>query len=433
MASAAEIESLISVALELQAQKMQAQLASRDEVISKLMEKVELQEVETSTNLPPHNVKGKLVAKRAKPNHTPVNQPKASASSKPQTPIKSSQPSPRRTPCGSQKNRVSTPKTSLPKAHPCQMVSRDMPECFARTRDALYVHIKLIWNLLKQKTIPGPPHPDTLREFTACFLNAKEIKQIADDATGAGLIPVKEVVTLKGLQLGRKKVGKGLVNLEEFFASGAQIVPPGGRWRCLLAHEHQNKTGKFQLDEERKVIAKARERLRDSQLRFALNQNLPKRYQKIISDINCHSDDKYSTKRGVYIVKTLKFRSENATKFFRRLDAVILTSDELDESSPNNFLINSLKLMISPTRLKTTVTDTDETDNNNDASFNGEDIDLANTSNDEDKEDDADEDDQAFVDDSDASNHGHKDTTKEDEEENDREARYNAMVLDEEL
>jgi hypothetical protein len=40
MASAAEIESLISVALELQAQKMQAQLASRDEVISKLMEKV---------------------------------------------------------------------------------------------------------------------------------------------------------------------------------------------------------------------------------------------------------------------------------------------------------------------------------------------------------------------------------------------------------
>ncbi|PLW14960.1 hypothetical protein PCANC_17035 [Puccinia coronata f. sp. avenae] len=99
-----------------------------------------------------------------------------------------------------------------------------MPECFARTRDALYVHIKLIWNLLKQKTIPGPPHPDTLREFTACFLNAKEIEQIADDATGAGLIPVKEVVTLKGLQLGRKKVGKGLVNLEEFFVSYTQAI-----------------------------------------------------------------------------------------------------------------------------------------------------------------------------------------------------------------
>jgi hypothetical protein len=91
-------------------------------------------------------------------------------------------------------------------------------------QDALYVHIKLIWNLLKQKTIPGPPHPDTLREFTACFLNAKEIEQIADDATGAGLIPVKEVVTLKGLQLGQKKVGKGLVNLEEFFVSYTQAI-----------------------------------------------------------------------------------------------------------------------------------------------------------------------------------------------------------------
>ncbi|KAA1073297.1 hypothetical protein PGT21_007782 [Puccinia graminis f. sp. tritici] len=32
----------------------------------------------------------------------------------------------------------------------------------------------------------------------------------------------------------------------------------------------------------------------------------------------------------VYIIKTLKFWSPNATKFFRRLDVAILTSDELD-------------------------------------------------------------------------------------------------------
>ncbi|KAI9621898.1 hypothetical protein KEM48_007506 [Puccinia striiformis f. sp. tritici PST-130] len=66
------------------------------------------------------------------------------------------------------------------------------------------------------------------------------------------------------------------------------------------------------MDEEQKVISKARERLQDSRLKFALVQGLLKRYQK------------------VYVVKTLKFQSANATKFFRRLDATIATSNELD-------------------------------------------------------------------------------------------------------
>ncbi|KNZ54689.1 hypothetical protein VP01_2882g2 [Puccinia sorghi] len=88
--------------------------------------------------------------------------------------------------------------------------------------------------------------------------------------------------------------------------------------------------GKFRADEERKVIGRARDQLRDTRLKFALAQRLPKRYQRIISDVNAHSDDEYNPAKGVYHIKTLKFRSENATKFFRCLDAAILQSDELD-------------------------------------------------------------------------------------------------------
>ncbi|KAI7966244.1 hypothetical protein MJO29_001992 [Puccinia striiformis f. sp. tritici] len=106
--------------------------------------------------------------------------------------------------------------------------------------------------------------------------------------------------------------------------------------------------------EERKVIAKARERvsqflsglatwfpllivcsqLRDSRLRFALAQDLPERYQKVILDVNCHSDDEFSASSQGYIIKTLKFRSSNTTKFFRCVDAAILESDKLKGKRP---------------------------------------------------------------------------------------------------
>jgi hypothetical protein len=87
-----------------------------------------------------------------------------------------------------------------------------------------YVHIKLIWNLIEQKTIPRPPHPDNLREFNSCFANAKDIERMAKDTLSAALIPANEVVTFKDLKNGRKKVGKGLVNLEEFFISYTQSI-----------------------------------------------------------------------------------------------------------------------------------------------------------------------------------------------------------------
>ncbi|KAA1064840.1 hypothetical protein PGT21_016366 [Puccinia graminis f. sp. tritici] len=570
MASASDIQSIISAALEQQAQQIQAQLASRDEAISKLMEKVELKDAQASTDTVPKVDKGKTVVR----NYPPANKPHASTSvkkgPKSATPTKSNPPSSRRTPSGSQPKRNSTPKTSSPKVNPLQMISRDMPESFGPTQDALYVHLKLIWNLLEQKTIPGPPHPDTIKEFTSRFSNIDEIAQITNDPAAASLIPVKDVVTFKDLKLGRKKVGKGLVNLEEFFVSYTQailarlgirvwapdledlpdslyneacrqaalksfrqaavggayaymnvnpkyavdlglLIPAYNHYVHFLQAQRYNRektqSGKFRMDEERKVIAKARERLRDSRLKFALPQNLPKRYQKVISDVNCHSDDEYCPKKRVYIIKTLKFRSANATKFFRRLDAAILTSDELDgkrvqrrrrvvpsiphpsffpkppKGQPLDFynhewfndLLPQQRMEIANTRevaflpdasqslmgkklaseklsdrkftqeffdrltqpydltheIEDNADDDEPTDDEEDTSFKGDEIDLAHTSNEEDEED-AD-----FVNDSmnDAGSGPDKqagdDASKDDEEELARKARYNAMVLDE--
>ncbi|KAI9603148.1 hypothetical protein H4Q26_002462 [Puccinia striiformis f. sp. tritici PST-130] len=94
-----------------------------------------------------------------------------------------------------------------------------MPNFFSPTRDALYAHIKLICNLTKQKVIPKPPHPDTLTEFDSRFFNADDIGYSTGNTSCAPLIPVDEVVTFKDPKCGQKKVGKGLVNVEEFFLS----------------------------------------------------------------------------------------------------------------------------------------------------------------------------------------------------------------------
>ncbi|KAI9626749.1 hypothetical protein KEM48_010214 [Puccinia striiformis f. sp. tritici PST-130] len=414
-----------AIKLEQQAQRhakqMQAERASRDKAMSQLMAKVKIREAGPSFL----NAGKKPVPLKTQPFPSPpisrIN-PSGYLNHKAATPKKSNGSTPQRTPSGQTKPAV-TPKTNSPKTSPHKMISANMPESFASTRDALYAHIKVIWNLLEQKTVPSlkmalgtcpknleefcrclqtrnrylqtgakchlypspPPHPNTLLEFTSHFSSADEIEQIANDAGTASLIPVRDVVTLKGIQCGGKKVGKGLVNLEEFFVSytqailarlGMRVWAPdlddlpdslnneacrqaalksfrqaaiGGAYSymnvnkkyatdltlLIPAYNHfvhhlqkqqynreKNQTGRFRMDEERK--------LRDSRLKFALAQGLLKRYQKVISDVNCHSDNEYSSQRQGYLIKTLKFCSPNATKFFCRLDAAIVTSDELD-------------------------------------------------------------------------------------------------------
>ncbi|EFP76958.1 uncharacterized protein PGTG_02419 [Puccinia graminis f. sp. tritici CRL 75-36-700-3] len=571
MASAADIENIVKSALERQAQQMQAQLESRDEAIARLMSQVELREAQ-----PLASSSRKPAPQKAQPKRSPVpvKEPQASTSKGKQkagTPNKSNNSNPansQRTPTN-QSKRVVTPKSDSPKVNPLQMISRNMPESFASTRDALYVHIKLIWNLIEQKTIPRPPHPDNLREFNSRFANAEDIERTAEDTLSAALIPANEVVTFKDLKTGRKKVRKGLVNLEEFFISYTQSVlarlgmrswapdledipdllyneacrqaalksfrqaAVGGAYAymnvnkkyvadlslLIPAYNHyvhylqasrynreKTQTGKFRMDEERKVISKARERLRDSRLKFALAQALPKRYQKIISDVNCHSDDEYDPKLKAYVIKTLRFRSANATKFFRRLDAAIQTSDELDGKRPQrrqrivpatphpsqfpkppkgqpldfynpdwfNELLPQQRMDVANTRevaflpdasqslmgkrlaseklsdrkfiahffdqlskpydltheIEENGEDDESTDAEQDAGSGGEEIDLEGTSDEEDEDYEEEQEDADFVDDSMQTSDRDNDDGNNEEEEFAREARYNAMLVD---
>ncbi|KAI9626700.1 hypothetical protein H4Q26_017746 [Puccinia striiformis f. sp. tritici PST-130] len=84
----------------------------------------------------------------------------------------------------------------------------------------------------------------------------------------------------------------------------------------------------------RQVIVRTRKQLRDSRVKFASDHKLPQRYRRIVSDINSHSDDEYDPQRDVYVVKKLNYRSANATKFFRRLDKLMLEDDQVNNRKP---------------------------------------------------------------------------------------------------
>ncbi|KNZ60531.1 hypothetical protein VP01_1540g4 [Puccinia sorghi] len=210
-------------------------------------------------------------------------------------------------------------------------------------QDALYVHIKIIWNLLDQKEIPGPPHPRTLTKLNSLFSDAEQIASSAKNLEGVSLIPVKDIVTLKSLQLGRQKIGKVIINLDDFFVDYTQATlaslglriwgpnlddlpqslykkacrqatlkylrqaPAGG---CIYLYEHQQEihnrlistynhcvhflpqqqdkrekkqVGKFCKEQDHKVIGGARDQ-------FGFAQKLPKKYQKIISNVKEEED-----------------------------------------------------------------------------------------------------------------------------------------------
>ncbi|KAI9610340.1 hypothetical protein KEM48_002526, partial [Puccinia striiformis f. sp. tritici PST-130] len=91
--------------------------------------------------------------------------------------------------------------------------------------------------------------------------------------------------------------------------------------------------GKVAKDAAHKRFSKNRERLRDKRLDYAIVNKFPKRYRAILEPISAHSDDEKEEGNRFFTIKTLMFRSKNANRFFRRLDAVMLKASEQNPSA----------------------------------------------------------------------------------------------------
>ncbi|MBW0547017.1 hypothetical protein O181_086732 [Austropuccinia psidii MF-1] len=273
--------------------------------------------------------------------------------------------------------------TSTIRRNLIQMLMRDAPPDFKYTKEALYVHIKLLWGMLTPAAMPTAPDKQLLKEFYQQLSSAEEVQNVAQNSQGVKLISEAQVQTLRDARSGKRKIGKNIINMQDFYITyvhamlaklGIHIWAPdleeapdsiyneaccivalmtfrqiacSGAYQYMRAnltycsdlgllrsaydhYVHYVLSEKFRKetrergwnvrDVERKVVQRARQRLRDCRYRFLVTHKYPKRYQIIASDVNAHSDDEYNAKAGIYIIKTLSYRSNSATSFFRRLD-----------------------------------------------------------------------------------------------------------------
>ncbi|MBW0492138.1 hypothetical protein O181_031853 [Austropuccinia psidii MF-1] len=274
-----------------------------------------------------------------------------------------------------------------------------IPEGTLQIKNAFKVHISLLWGLIEDDHVPASPDHNLLQDFYCNFASNAEILTAVENPFATYIIPPKDVITLKKARLGPQKIGHGIVKIEEFFAHSVHITLAKlgiQKWgpdlneavdsllndACRIsaiktfqqiaatgAYEYMNvnrslcnnwsllcntynhfvhfvmfKRSQNELREgERTLRANAinaiqmrRERLQDARKKYALTNNFPKRYIKVLDDINAHSDDEYIPNHRGYAIKTLPFRSKNANAFFRKLDFLIQqnTSQNGPQSGP---------------------------------------------------------------------------------------------------
>ncbi|MBW0522109.1 hypothetical protein O181_061824 [Austropuccinia psidii MF-1] len=134
--------------------EMQNAISQRDEIIARLMQQAE-DEAEAKNNpwgSSSHAKKDKGKGRRISP-----------PGHRFQTTIPKRNP----TPMGQQKTKHTPkqPPATLVKRNPMQMVMRDAPPDFKYTKEALYVHVKLLWGMLTPAAMPTAPDKLLLKEF----------------------------------------------------------------------------------------------------------------------------------------------------------------------------------------------------------------------------------------------------------------------------
>ncbi|MBW0539232.1 hypothetical protein O181_078947 [Austropuccinia psidii MF-1] len=278
------------------------------------------------------------------------------------------------------------------KRHPLQLLMCEVPEDFQYTKDAIFIHIRILWGMIKQKSLPPSPDQSLLKEFNMLFSNNDELENVAKSNTCAVLISEEEVQMLCDACAGRQKIGKHIVNLDDFYfqyiryllskfgiciwapdleaAPGSlyneacrtiaimtfRQVACSGAYQYMRAnlsylnnidlihraynhyvHYHMTEkfkkeikeTGKNLADDQKGVTQQRRQRLCKKRYRFAAANNYPDRYLRVLADVNSHSDDELIPKRQAYAIKILPYRSESANIFFRNLDRKMNESNEL--------------------------------------------------------------------------------------------------------
>ncbi|KNZ49285.1 hypothetical protein VP01_510g22 [Puccinia sorghi] len=315
--------------------------------------------------------------KKAPPQTTPKRAQRA-ASAPPEFMNEKKTPKPKKSP-------AIAIKPPTPKRHPQQLQTGDFPAEFTPT--------KILWGLLKQDSVPKAPELSTLEEFYKRFRRTEQIEEAVKKRAGSKYSNQLSADFLKNAQAGRVKYGRSVIHLGSNFVRYAQglmgqlglrvwcpnldedaaslynaahriaalttfselamtpayaylnvnpdmaqdmtlLIPAYNHFVHYLAMNKYKKeakqAGKVAEEANNKKYSKNRERLRDQRRDFAILNKFPKRYQDVLAQISAHSDDEEVPGKGFYEIKTLPYRSQNANKFFRRLENLMNTAAKND-------------------------------------------------------------------------------------------------------
>ncbi|PLW51405.1 hypothetical protein PCASD_00412 [Puccinia coronata f. sp. avenae] len=93
-------------------------------------------------------------------------------------------------------------KVPSKKQNPQQMQTGKYPTNYTSTKNAMFIHIKMLWGLLKADSVPEPPSLRDLEEFYSHFSNEQHINKAAQTSSPAIINP-PEVELLKDTRAGQ--------------------------------------------------------------------------------------------------------------------------------------------------------------------------------------------------------------------------------------
>ncbi|KNZ59894.1 hypothetical protein VP01_1649g7 [Puccinia sorghi] len=110
------------------------------------------------------------------------------------------------------------------------MVKQDHLEGFEHTKEAFYVHVKVLWGLISKGSIPMAPSEQQLRSFYQRFRNTDKIESAIEKG------PNLAAIELQAKRCG-DLIGKGTEEARANQAGGAPGGPEVAQWGGLRSKE----------------------------------------------------------------------------------------------------------------------------------------------------------------------------------------------------
>ncbi|MBW0568841.1 hypothetical protein O181_108556 [Austropuccinia psidii MF-1] len=106
--------------------------------------------------------------------------------------------------------------TSSQKQSPNQVLQSEISEGFQPTKKEFCKHIKLLWGLSYQTSVPMSPDYTMLKEFNTCFYFLSDIVTQSENPNTLPLVRLEEIITLRNTPLGKKKIGNAIIHMTYF-------------------------------------------------------------------------------------------------------------------------------------------------------------------------------------------------------------------------